>query len=193
MECYVDFGPSAATSQSSVPITSGILRQRDFAGYGIPTRLLPARRINPACSRKAKLIYGALRQCAGNRRRSGRQAKAVRYFLNRLRDYGEYKPQRFRKRRGPARRTRNGHPGIHSHPKHSSPDMGRPRQVLENPDACVISVIVGIVDSVHNLPLAMPHSLQGTRRVHCPLSQPPGPSAEMKDARESSSRVKSST
>ena len=52
--------------------------------WNLHTRLLLARRINLSCSRKIKLVDLAIRQCAGNRRGSGREAEAVKYLSNRL-------------------------------------------------------------------------------------------------------------
>ena len=73
----VNFGPSADHKRNFTP-------KRCCRIWNFHSRLLPARRINLSCSRKAQLVYLAIRQCAGNRRRSAREAEAVKNLSNRL-------------------------------------------------------------------------------------------------------------
>jgi len=75
MGSYVNFGPSADHKRNFTP-------KRCCRIWNFHTRLLPARRINLSCSRKAQPVYLAIRQCTGNRRRSAREAGQIVYTLN---------------------------------------------------------------------------------------------------------------
>ncbi|MGA2264332.1 MAG: hypothetical protein ABSH28_23225 [Acidobacteriota bacterium] len=76
--CYVNFGLSAATPRNPELTTNGIVLQSNSAATGVLTHfLLRAIADSSPCSRKIKLVDFTLRQGAGNRRRSGRQAEAV--------------------------------------------------------------------------------------------------------------------
>jgi len=71
---YVNFAVCCNCPEPRTDHKRGFTPKRFRRIWNFPTRLLPAQRINPSCSRKAQLVYLAIRQCTGNRRCSGREA-----------------------------------------------------------------------------------------------------------------------
>ena len=76
---YVSLGPSSETPRNPESTTKGILLQSDIAVTGVLTHFFQqaAADLSP-CSRKINLVHLTLRQGAGNRRRSGREAEDLR-------------------------------------------------------------------------------------------------------------------
>jgi hypothetical protein len=75
---YVYFGPSSETPWNPGSATKEILLQSDIAVTGVLTHFSQqAAADSSCCSRKVKLVDLTLRQGAGNRRRSVREAEAV--------------------------------------------------------------------------------------------------------------------